>query len=208
MESALSGSLDQCSFDQLLVAARAGSKEAIGKLFECCRPYLLRLANDDLPHNLRNKTAPSDVVQETFFRAGQKFADFRGRSDVEFLYWLRRILTNAVGEQRRKFGTDKRNHERDVESEGANSRRLLDLLAESGASPGAEVVARELRDKLHEVLPKLSSDHILVVQLRVYEQLSYQEIATRLNRSEEASRKLFERALDHLRQLMISDNAI
>ena len=207
MEAALSGGLDQYSFDQLLEAARAGSKEALGKLFECCRPYLLKLANDDLPHSLRNKTAPSDVVQDTFFLAGRAFADFRGRSDVEFLYWLKRILANAVGEQRRRFETDRRDHARDVESEGENNRRLLDLLAESGASPGAAVIARELRDKLHEALHKLSSDQHQVVQLRVYEQLSYQEIATRLNRSEDASRKLFERALDNLRQLMISDNA-
>src|SRR5258708_40255212 len=100
---------DLLSFDRLLLEARDGSSEALGSLLDTCRPYLLKLANEDLPRAVHAKTAPSDVVQETFFRADRAFAEFRGRSKPELLGWLRTILTNEIAAQRRAFlDTDKR----------------------------------------------------------------------------------------------------
>ena len=51
---------------QWLPAARAGSREALGKLLEAARQYLLSIARQEFDPDLRAKNSPSDVVQETF----------------------------------------------------------------------------------------------------------------------------------------------
>jgi RNA polymerase sigma-70 factor (ECF subfamily) len=52
-----------------LAEARQGSREALGRLLEGCRHYLLLMANQDTGPDLRAKVAPSDLVQETFLEA-------------------------------------------------------------------------------------------------------------------------------------------
>ncbi len=207
LEYALPSGPDVFSFDRLLRDARDGSNEALGRLLETCRPYLLKLANEDLPKDLHAKTAPSDVVQETFFHADRAFADFRGQSKLELLGWLKRILNNEIKAQGRAFfDTDKRQLGREVEPAGDKKHLLLEQLAESGLSPRGELIGRELRDYLQATLAQLEEDHRQAIQLRVYEQLPYEEIGRRLNRTDAAARKLFERALESMRRLMVADD--
>jgi RNA polymerase sigma-70 factor (ECF subfamily) len=193
-------------FDRLLKAARDGSREALGALLQGWQPMLLKIANEDLNRNLQVKTSPSDVVQETFVQANAAFADFRGNCEAELLGWLKRILSNKIAEQDRHFDTDKRQLAREARPTGDSKLQLLDFLAESGNSPRADVIARELRHDLLLALEKLAEDQRKVVQLRVYEQLSYPEIAVLMGRSEDACRKLFERALANLRNWMVSND--
>jgi len=41
---------------------------------------------------LREKAAPSDMVQETLLKAHRSFDPFRGRTEPELATWLRQIL--------------------------------------------------------------------------------------------------------------------
>jgi hypothetical protein len=63
---------------QLMQAARAGSAEALGRLLEGCRAYLLLAANRQLDADLQAKGGPSDLVQETFLEAQKDFPPFQG----------------------------------------------------------------------------------------------------------------------------------
>src|SRR5437899_477303 len=76
--------------------ARGGSDAALGQLLEECRAYLLLVANQELPAQLRGKAGASDVVQETFLQAQKNFERFRDQGEAELLAWLRRILLNNV----------------------------------------------------------------------------------------------------------------
>jgi RNA polymerase sigma-70 factor (ECF subfamily) len=84
------------SFEELIGSARNRSQEALGRLLDACRPYLLLVANQQLRPELRAKVGPSDVVQETFLRAADKFVQFQGSTEPELLAWLRRILLNHL----------------------------------------------------------------------------------------------------------------
>ena len=66
-----------------LAAARAGSAEALGRLFQQFRPYLLAIAAAELDADLTAKVAPSDLVQETFLEGQRDFAAFRGDQPEE-----------------------------------------------------------------------------------------------------------------------------
>ncbi len=61
-----------------IAEARGGSREALNRLLEVFRPYLLLAANQDLDPVLQGRVAPSDVVQETLLEAARDFPIFRG----------------------------------------------------------------------------------------------------------------------------------
>ena len=62
-----------------LIAARAGSSEALGRALEACRRYLLLVAEQDLDPDLRAKGGASDLVQQTFLEAQQGIRPVRRR---------------------------------------------------------------------------------------------------------------------------------
>src|SRR5205085_10055364 len=94
---------------QWLPAARAGSRDALGKALEACRGYLLLIANRQLDAALQPKGGPSDLVQETFLEAQRDFAQFQGDSGAELLAWLRQLLLHNLANFKRRYrATDKR----------------------------------------------------------------------------------------------------
>src|SRR5436305_11185825 len=108
--------------DQLLAAARAGSTEALGRVLETCRRYLLLVAERQLDPKLRAKGGASDLVQQTFLEAQRDFARFQGTSEAELLAWLSRLLQNNVGDLARRYrGTGKRDIEREVALPGSDA---------------------------------------------------------------------------------------
>src|SRR5215831_5082709 len=106
----------------LLDAARAGSREALGRLLESCRGYLLIVANGELDADLQAKEGASDRVQGTFLEAQRDFGQFQGTNEAELLAWLRRLLLNNIANFTRRYrSTGKRSVEREVAlDEGGN----------------------------------------------------------------------------------------
>lgn len=64
--------------EEWIRAARDGSLEALGRLLDNFRPYLLRLANAELDARLQAKLSGSDLVQKTFLEAQHLFERFHG----------------------------------------------------------------------------------------------------------------------------------
>ena len=80
--------------------------------------------------------------------------------------------------------------------------KLLNELVDYGESPSSAVAARELDQALEQALKNLAEPYREVIRLRNYERCSFEEIGRRLDRSEEAARKLWVRALRQLSQLL------
>ncbi len=89
-----------------LEEARDGSPEAMGRLLEDYRQYLLLVAQRELDPALRAKGGASDLVQETFLEAQRDFPQFTGTRDDELRVWLRRLLLNNLVRVRAKLSED------------------------------------------------------------------------------------------------------
>ena len=63
--------------------SRLGDMRFQGELLETFRNYLMLLARIQLRGQLQSKASESDVVQQTFVRAIESFAEFRGTTQVE-----------------------------------------------------------------------------------------------------------------------------
>ena len=81
------------SLPALMQRARAADAHARDRLLEAYRNYLRVTAQVWLPDNVAAKCDPSDLVQETLLKAHQRFEQFRGSTEAELIFWLRRILS-------------------------------------------------------------------------------------------------------------------
>jgi RNA polymerase sigma-70 factor (ECF subfamily) len=186
--------------ERWLPAARAGSAEALGEILEACRGYLLLIAKRELGTDLQAKAGASDLVQQTFLEAQRDFVRFQGESETELRVWLRRLLLNNLANFARDFrDTAKRALDREVSLPKGDSSFLPGaLLPGNMPSPSTVAMAREQAEAVRRVLEQLPEDYRRVLLLRHEEQLPFEEIGQRLNRSSNAARKLWARAVQAL----------
>lgn len=182
----------------LLLAAQAGSNSALGRLLQGYQDYLNLLADEELGSAIKVKASASDLVQDSFLEAKRDFGQFTGRSPEEFQVWLRRLLLNNVANVIRSYqGTEKR----DISKETPASRCDLDgtrPLAGESKTASSIVMKNELLDALQAAIQKLPAHYQDVIQWRNYDRASFEEIGQRLDRSAEAARKLWVRAVELL----------
>lgn len=169
---------------QLLAAAKAGSREALGSLLDQHRDYLLLIANEELNRNGIGALSPSDVVQRTQLEAVHDFQGFRGTSASELRSWLRRILVhNLTDETRRR---------------APRSADPGNLIVE-GPSPSSLAAANEAVLQLQSAIRSLPDDERTLIELHYFHNKSYAEISNVIGRTPEATRKLWARAIVRLK---------
>lgn len=182
---------------QWLDRARHGSPEALGHVLEFCRRYLLQIANSELDSHLQAKLGASDVVQETFLEAQRIFDRFQGDSPDELRAWLRAILLNKMADQDRHYrGTAKRNLGKEVVL-GTSDMGPVEPLVPT-PTPSNVLMQQERAVALTAALERLPAHYRQVIVWRQIEDLSFEEMASRLDRSVDAVRKLWWRAIQQL----------
>ena len=182
-----------------LQAARAGSRDALGLALEACRHYLLRIAREELDSVLQAKASASDLVQETFLEAQRDFPKFVGKTEAELLAWLRQVLLHNVANLARHYrGTAKRQVDREIRLT-AEPNGVPDL-EDSGPTPSALLQASERQQQVEKALERLQPDYREVIVLRNQARHSFEEVGRLMNRSADAARRLWSRAVERLQQ--------
>jgi RNA polymerase sigma-70 factor (ECF subfamily) len=183
-----------------LAAARGGSLEALGKVLDACRSYLLHIASRCLSAELRSKGGASDLVQQTFLDAQRQFERFQGKSEKELLAWLRQILLHNLAHFQRHYrATGKRDLGREAPlADAASSIDGGADLAVKTPSPSEQIVAREEAEAVQRALERLPEEYRQVLALRHQAQLTFEEIGRRLQRSTSGARTLWLRAVERL----------
>ncbi|CAK8997165.1 Probable serine/threonine-protein kinase SCO3848, partial [Durusdinium trenchii] len=176
-----------------LTDARAGNETALGLIFEHYRAYLTLVASEELPAEVRPKVAASDVVQQTFLEARRHFSQFQGDREAQLRGWLRRMLLNNVVDVTRHYSvSQKRCASREVALDGDNSAiHTEELLADRHDTPATRALTQERANLVQGAIARLDEDYRLVVQLRNFELLDFEEIGLRMNRSTNAVKKLW-----------------
>jgi RNA polymerase sigma-70 factor, ECF subfamily len=185
-----------------LANAQNGDLDSLGRALEACRGYLLTIAQQELDPELRAKGGASDLVQETFLKAHRHFEHFHGTAEDELLAWLRQLLLNNLADFRRLYhGTQKRDARLELSAPN------WQLLARTGAgpatdepSPSAEAIERELAEALQRTLDRLPEDYRRVLVWRHQEERSFEDIGHLMNRSVNAVRKLWARAVQRFQE--------
>jgi RNA polymerase sigma-70 factor (ECF subfamily) len=181
--------------DASLITAREGDDADIGQLLESFRPYLAAIAQAEFPSNLAGKLGVSDVVQDTIIKGLERFPQFQGSTREEFARWLRAILRNHLANVLENFSAQKR----DIGRERRSQATLVDPWQ---SSPSGVALSREERERLETALASLPEDARHVILLRHRDDQSFAEIGAALQKSEEAARKIWVRAVATLQQAL------
>jgi len=189
-----------------LSLARAGNEQALGRLLQQYRTYLELLAHVQVGHRLQVRSDQSDIVQETFLRASRGFSQFRGNSERELLAWLRQILsTTLAGALRKHCATGRRDAHVEcnlAEMLDQSSAALDKALLSARSTPSQQVSRREQVVIVANAMAALPEPYRQVLVLRHVEGLSFPQVAQRMDRSPDAVRSLWARALTCLRSTL------
>lgn len=181
--------------------AREGSVARLDELLGICRNYLRVLAAACLHRDVRGKVDASDVVQETLMKAHQRFGQFRGNTELEWLSWIRRILVHHIADLHRRYRLAGYDVEREKSLEEAMDRSsaVLSALASTDSpSPSEHAEQRETGVVLADVLAELDPDDREIVILRNMQGMDWIEVGVRTARSPDAARMRWTRALQQL----------
>ncbi|MGE3975820.1 MAG: RNA polymerase sigma factor [Bdellovibrionales bacterium] len=142
---------------ELVWAVKQGNSNAFSELVLRHQKGLFRL----LWRVTRDQTMAEDVVQETFIKAYQKIQLFEERSS--FKSWLFRIGINTATNSLRSRKSDTYN--------------IDDVHISTAATGERDLVYRDLQILVAKELEKLPDRQKTALMLRIFEDLSFQEIA-------------------------------
>lgn len=186
--------------ERLLPVVRTGSSDALGAVLEAYRGYLLAIASDKLDPALLAKGGASDIVQETFLEAHRDFVRFHGQTGTELRAWLVQLLLNNLANFSRQYkATRKRQVAREVELPG-NPSSADGGMGDGSTTPSVALMAQERAAEVDRILARLPADYQQVITLRNQEDRPFAEIAALMDRSENAVRRLWLRAVERIRQ--------
>jgi RNA polymerase sigma-70 factor (ECF subfamily) len=175
---------DATDVDSALVArARRGERGAFDEIVKRHQRGLWRLVR----RYVRNDADASDVAQQAFVRAYRALDRFRGEASVRS--WLYRIGINVA----LNFVRD---HGREQASDTAGAELTVDAVA-----PGA-MLSAERAKALREAVAELPPKQRMVLELRVFDDLSFREVAALADCTENAAKVSFHYAVKRLREVL------
>lgn len=168
----------------LIARAQQGSGEAAGKLYEEHFRSVFRY----LFYATGDQAAAEDLTGDVFLKMVQALPGYRATS-AAFRTWLFQIARNLAIDHYRR-----------------SSAHPVEQLAESAPDqrerPEAHVEANLTAERLQAALQRIGSDQRDVLVMRFIDDLSLQETARVLHRSEDAVKGLQRRGLAALRDLL------
>jgi RNA polymerase sigma-70 factor, ECF subfamily len=170
----------------LIERFRDGERAAFDELVRRHQRALWRLAH----RYVKNEADASDVVQQAFVRAYRGLAGFRGAATVRT--WLYRIAINLS-----------LNHVRDRAREEPAAPDAIDLRAAPTRPTGAaRIIAGEDQARLRRAIEGLPPKQRMVLELRVFDELPFKEVADLADCTENAAKVNFHHAVKRLRELL------
>lgn len=166
---------------ELVQAVRSGDRKAFSELVKRHQRGLLRLSM----RFVKDMDMAQDVVQEAFIKAYEKLNSFEGRS--AFKSWLYQIAVNTAKNKIREF--------RDSHTDFENVHLAVGAVAE------VTLVQTAVADILQQEVDKLPFRQRTALVLRVYEDLSFKEIADIMECPYDTAKANYRHALLKLREV-------
>ncbi len=163
---------------------RTGDRRAFDEIVRRHQTALWRMAR----RYVKNDADASDVVQQTFVRAFRGLAKFRHAATVRT--WLYRISINLA-----------LNHVRDRAREEPREPEALDPGA-TNATGASRLIEGEDAARLRAAIEALPPKQRMVLELRVFDELPFKEVADLADCTENAAKVNFHYAVKRLREIL------
>lgn len=173
---------------ELVQDVKRGERKAFSELVQRHQRALLRLTL----RFTREQALAEDIVQESFIKAFQKIDLFEGRSS--FKSWLFQIALNTAKNRFRERQADLINIE--------DTHVGVDAGAENG------MVRADITKKIRDEVERLPEKQRIALTLRVFEDLSFKEIAQIMGCPYDTAKANYRHALLKLRERLEQEESI
>ena len=190
----------EISEETLIERAKKGSETAFASLMEKYETQVYHVAYAVL----QNREDAEDASQETFLKVWKTLTFFRGES--RFSTWLFRVAKNtaldyaAYRSRREALSLNRTDPETGEESET----ELADTDVYS--IPEDAVMTSETVREVREAMALLSPEHRLILTLREFDSLSYQEIGERIGLDIGTVKSRINRAKNNFKKILTERN--
>ena len=164
--------------DELITRVRGGETQLYGELVRRYRPDVRKIALLMLADGL----VTENVVQQTFINAYERLHDFR--RGEEFGHWVKAIARNLVRDELKKSSRER----------GRMALYRDYLIAKLSTEDQGERREQILVEALSHCRAKLPSVAARAIELRYERELAFDEVASAIGRSAEATRQIVTRA--------------
>ncbi|OGE83694.1 MAG: hypothetical protein A3B10_04545 [Candidatus Doudnabacteria bacterium RIFCSPLOWO2_01_FULL_44_21] len=168
---------------QFLKQAQSGDSQAFGRIYDEFADKLYRFIFFRVGH----REIAEDVLSDTFVKSWQKIHQINSPKSLSA--WLYQIARNNIIDYYR------------LKKESVALEEIADTL-EDAVNPIEIINATMQQKKILDVLNQLPTEQRQVIQYRFFEDLSNEEIAFILNKTEGAIRVIQHRAIIRLKELL------
>jgi RNA polymerase sigma-70 factor (ECF subfamily) len=189
---------DEKANEDLMGSVRIGNKYAFEVLIHRHQRSVLNF----IFRFLGNRTDAEDLTQEVFFRVWKAAGTYK--PDAKFTTWLYRIATNlCINRQHairiRRLFVQSRIQEQIQDSKDSS------IIGESAEilSPEDRIIDSEQSTRLLNAINELPTSQRVAIVLRIYDEMSYQEIAQIMGRSVSSVDSLLIRAKKNLHRKLV-----
>lgn len=189
----------------------APSSEAgleFGTLFAEYRERLRRVVALRMDPRLQGRIDASDVVQEAYLEASERYGDYLGDPRMPLFLWLRFLtVQRLLILHRHHLGAQARDARREVPLAAGSAplvtpSGLAEQLLGRNTTPGQAAIRAERQAHLQAALDELEPLDREILALRHFEDLSNAEAAQVLGIQPPAASKRYVRALKRLREIL------
>jgi len=167
-------------------------EETLASAYEKHGPKLLAFIRAKMGPGLRSRLESRDILQAAFMKSFQHRDDFEGSDTRSLIGWLMRIAEHEIRDRADFHGRQQRDAKRE---EDVDDHRGLAARTRGALS---RLILDEQARRVEAALDTLSDRHREIILLRMFQEMSFPEIARALGKSEDASRMLYARAMTAL----------
>ena len=189
---------DEKSNEDLMGSVRLGNRHAFEVLINRHQRSVLNF----IFRFLGNRTDAEDLTQEVFLRVWKAAGTYK--PDAKFTTWLYRIATNLCINRQHAIRIRRLFVQSHIQEQIQNSKDSS-IIGESAGilSPEERLIDSEQSVRLLNALNELPTSQRVAVVLRIYDEMSYQEIAQIMDRSVSSVDSLLIRAKKNLHRKLV-----
>ncbi len=168
-----------------------GNEEVLEKLLKRHRDKIFGF----IYSKVRNQELTEDLFQDTLFKVVRTLKKGKYIEEGKFLSWVIRIAHNIIIDYYRKQNKMRKVYESEDFS-------MFDILHDKSLDAEKQMIRNQMIDKIRVLIEQLPKDQKTVLKMRMYEELSFQEIADKTNVSINTALGRMRYALINIRKII------
>jgi len=183
----------------LMTSAAGGDRAAFDRLYD---RYHARIYSF-IKKQVGDQQAAEDLTQEVFLRLFKSLGSFD--PERQFSSYLYKIAVNEVRRHYQKQAANQAFSLNEPVVDIDDDRERTELLADQAMGPEMLASARLTREMLRHLIDRLPPEQRMVILLKVYEQLTFEEIAAVMDRPLSTVLSRMRYALQKLHKWMVEN---